>query len=157
MADRSQVASRIRFGTFEVDLESGELRRNGVRLKLQEQPFQLLAMFLERPGEVVTRDAVRERLWPADTFVDFDHSLNTAIKLRQALGDSAENQIHRDAGPARLPVHRTRERGCASRQAACRKACRPAARGRQPDCSATNGAAYIPLRVRARRCWPSRA
>jgi len=92
MAARPQVASRVRFGTFEVDLESGELRRNGVRLKLQEQPFQLLAMFLERPGEVVSRDAVRERLWPADTFVDFDHSLNTAIKkLRQALGDSAEN------------------------------------------------------------------
>src|SRR4029453_16975799 len=92
MADRSPVASRVRFGTFEVDLESGELRRSGVRLKLQEQPFQLLAMLLERPGEVVTREALRERLWPADTFVDFDHSLNTAIKkLRQALGDSAEN------------------------------------------------------------------
>ena len=92
MAERSPVASRVRFGTFEVDLESGELRRNGVRLKLQGQPFQLLAMFLERPGEVVSREAVRERLWPADTFVDFDHSLNTAIKkLRQALGDSAEN------------------------------------------------------------------
>ena len=82
----------MRFGTFEVDLEARELRRNGIKLKLQDQPFQLLAMFLERPGEVVTREAVRERLWPADTFVDFDHSLNTAIKkLRQALGDSAEN------------------------------------------------------------------
>jgi DNA-binding winged helix-turn-helix (wHTH) protein len=92
MADRSPAYSRVRFGTFEVDLDSGELRRNGVRLKLQEQPFRLLAMFLERPGEVVTREAVRERLWPADTFVDFDHSLNTAIKkLRQVLGDSAEN------------------------------------------------------------------
>ena len=92
MAERAPATSRVRFGTFEVDLESGELRRKGVRLKLQEQPFQLLVMFLERPGEVVTREAVRERLWPADTFVDFDHSLNTAIKkLRQVLGDSAEN------------------------------------------------------------------
>ena len=92
MAERAPAASRVRFGTFEVDLESGELRRKGIRLKLQEQPFQLLVMFLERPGEVVTREAVRERLWPADTFVDFDHSLNTAIKkLRQVLGDSAEN------------------------------------------------------------------
>src|SRR4051812_48182167 len=92
MPDRPPASSRVRFGTFEADLESGELRRGGIRLKLQEQPFQLLAMFLERPGEVVTRESVRARLWPADTFVDFDHSLNTAIKkLRQALGDSAEN------------------------------------------------------------------
>ena len=92
MAERQPAPSRVRFGTFEVDLESGELRRKGIRVKLQEQPFQLLAMFLERPGDVVTREAVRARLWPADTFVDFDHSLNTAIKkLRQALGDSAEN------------------------------------------------------------------
>jgi DNA-binding winged helix-turn-helix (wHTH) protein/TolB-like protein/Tfp pilus assembly protein PilF len=92
MSERAPATARVRFGTFEVDLESGELRRKGVRLKLQEQPFQLLVMFLERPGEVVTREAVRERLWPADTFVDFDHSLNTAIKkLRQVLGDSAEN------------------------------------------------------------------
>ena len=80
------------FGTFDVDLEAGELRRNGLKLKLQEKPFQMLAMLLERPGEVVTRDALRERLWAADTFVDFDHGLNTATrKLRQALGDSAEN------------------------------------------------------------------
>ena len=80
------------FGTFDVDLEAGELRRNGLKLKLQEKPFQMLAMLLERPGEVVTREALRERLWAADTFVDFDHGLNTATrKLRQALGDSAEN------------------------------------------------------------------
>ena len=84
--------TRKRFGTFDVDLEAGELRRNGLKLKLQEKPFQMLAMLLERPGEVVTREALRERLWAADTFVDFDHGLNTATKkLRQALGDSAEN------------------------------------------------------------------
>ena len=81
-----------RFGIYEVDVRSGELRKSGAKLKLQEQPFQVLAMLLERPGEVLTRDQLRQRLWPADTFVDFDHSLNTAInKLRDALGDSAAN------------------------------------------------------------------
>jgi len=82
----------VRFGLFEADLQSGELRKNGVRLRLQEQPFQVLALLVSRPGEVVTREQLREKLWPADTFVDFDHSLNTAInKIREALGDSASN------------------------------------------------------------------
>ena len=81
-----------RFGVFEVDLRAAEVRRNGLKVKLQEQPFQVLALLLERPGETVTREDLRNRLWPADTFVDFDHSLNAAIKrLRDALGDSAEN------------------------------------------------------------------
>src|SRR5579864_2499067 len=81
-----------RFGVFEINLRAGELRRNGVKIKLQEQPFQVLVLLLERPGEVVTREEVRNRLWPADTFVDFDHSLNAAVRrLRDALGDSAEN------------------------------------------------------------------
>ena len=85
-------ARLYRFGIYEVDVRSGELRKNGAKLKLQEQPFQVLAMLLERPGEVLTRDQLRQRLWPADTFVDFDHSLNTAInKLRDSLGDSAAN------------------------------------------------------------------
>jgi Tol biopolymer transport system component/DNA-binding winged helix-turn-helix (wHTH) protein len=82
----------VRFGIFEVDLETGELRRNGLKLKLQEQPFEILRALLERPGEIVTREELRQRLWPSDTFVDFDHSLNTAVnKLRNALGDSAQN------------------------------------------------------------------
>lgn len=82
----------IRFAVFEVDLAAGELRRNGSRIRLQEQPFQILVYLLERPGEVVTREELRQKLWPADTFVDFDHSLNTAInKLREALGDSASS------------------------------------------------------------------
>jgi len=82
----------IRFGTFEADLRAGELRRNGIKIRLQEQPFQVLAMLLERPGEIVTREELHSRLWPADTFVDFDHGLNAAVKrLRNALGDSAEN------------------------------------------------------------------
>jgi DNA-binding winged helix-turn-helix (wHTH) protein len=77
---------------FAVDLAAGELRKNGARVRLQEQPFQILAILLERPGDVVTREELRQRLWPADTFVDFDHSLNTAVnKLREALGDSASN------------------------------------------------------------------
>ena len=82
----------VRFGLFEADLRSGELRRGGVKIHLQEQPFRLLTILLERPGEVVTREQIRERLWPSDTFVSFDHSLNTAAnKLREALGDSASN------------------------------------------------------------------
>jgi TolB-like protein/Tfp pilus assembly protein PilF len=82
----------IHFGVFEADLRAGELRRNGLKVKLQEQPFQILAMLLKRPGEIVTREEVRARLWSADTFVDFDHGLNSAIqRLRDALGDSAEN------------------------------------------------------------------
>jgi len=82
----------LRFGVFELDPRSGDLRRNGLKLKLTGQPFQVLAMLLERPGEVVAREDLQKRLWPADTFVDFDHSLNTAInKIREALGDSADN------------------------------------------------------------------
>jgi DNA-binding winged helix-turn-helix (wHTH) protein len=82
----------ICFGTFEADLRAGKLRRNGIRIRLQEQPFRVLAILLEHPGEIVTREELHSRLWPADTFVDFDHGLNAAVKrLRDALGDSAEN------------------------------------------------------------------
>jgi cholera toxin transcriptional activator len=86
-------SSRIaRFGVFELDLAAGELRKNGAKLRLQEQPFQVLALLLERAGDVVTREELRQKLWPADTFVDFDHSLNTAVnKLREVLGDSASS------------------------------------------------------------------
>src|SRR5215469_679932 len=83
--------SRLRFGIFEVDLQTGELTKQGKRLRLQEQPFQLLAMLLERPGELVTRQELSTRLWP-QTIVDFDHGLNKAVgKIREALGDSPEN------------------------------------------------------------------
>lgn len=82
----------FRFGIFEANFRSGELRRNGIRIRLQDQPLQILSLLLERPGEVVTREELQARLWPANTFVDFEHSLNTAIKrLRDALGDSADN------------------------------------------------------------------
>jgi Tol biopolymer transport system component/DNA-binding winged helix-turn-helix (wHTH) protein len=80
------------FGAFEVDLKTGEVRKHGLKIRLQEQSFQILAMLLDRPGEVVTRNQLREKLWSANTFVDFDHSLSAAInKLRTALSDSAEN------------------------------------------------------------------
>ncbi len=82
----------VRFGVFEVDLKSCELRKHGVRLKLPEQPFQVLAVLLEKPGEIITRDELHSRLWQGDTFVDFDHGLNNAVmKLREVLGDSSDN------------------------------------------------------------------
>jgi DNA-binding winged helix-turn-helix (wHTH) protein len=88
MAQPVRSSNLVRFDVYEVDLRAQELYKAGRKIKLQVQPFQVLAMLLERPCEVVTRDELQKRLWPADTFVDFDHSLNTAIKkLRQALGD----------------------------------------------------------------------
>src|SRR5215475_4622462 len=93
MAESLSTSQRVvRFGTFEVNLQCGELRKGGVRIKLHGQPFEILAMMLERPSHVVTREELRQRLWPTDTFVNFDHGVNTAIKkLREALGDSADN------------------------------------------------------------------
>jgi len=88
------------FGVFEVDLRSAELRKHGIRIKLQEQPFQILAYLLDHPGDVVTREELRQKLWPAHTFVDFDRSLNKAMtKLRSALGDSAENPRYIETVP----------------------------------------------------------
>ncbi len=82
----------VRFGTYEVDLRSGEIRKNGLKVRLTGQPFQILAILLERPGELVTREELQKRLWPGDTFVDFDSGLNAAVnRVREALGDSADN------------------------------------------------------------------
>ena len=92
MQENLQDRVRLRFGVFEIDIRAGELRKHGLRIRLQEQPFQVLATLLEHPGEVVTREELQKRLWPADTFVDFDHGLNKAIsKIREALNDSAES------------------------------------------------------------------
>src|SRR5271156_4827211 len=92
MRENHQLDGRLRFGVFEVDLRAGELHKHGLRVRLQEQPLQVLTMLLEHPGEVVTREELQKKLWPADTFVDFDHGLNKAIsKIREALGDSAES------------------------------------------------------------------
>jgi DNA-binding winged helix-turn-helix (wHTH) protein len=91
-AEHPHPHRRLRFGVFEMDLRTGELRKHGMQVRLQKQPFQVLAMLLEHPGEVVTREELQKNLWPADTFVDFDHGLNKAInKIREALGDSAES------------------------------------------------------------------
>jgi DNA-binding winged helix-turn-helix (wHTH) protein/tetratricopeptide (TPR) repeat protein len=95
-------ARRTRFGPFEVELRSGELYKHGIKLKIQDQPFQLLAVLLARQGEVVTREELRQKLWPADTFVDFDTGLNSTIKkLRDALGDSAEEPRYIETLPRR--------------------------------------------------------
>jgi TolB-like protein/DNA-binding winged helix-turn-helix (wHTH) protein/lipoprotein NlpI len=92
--DATAAHPLIRFGVFELDLRASELRKKGVKVKLQDQPCQILAMLLEHPGEIVSREDLRNRLWQRDTFVDFDHSLNTAImRLREVLGDSSENPI----------------------------------------------------------------
>ena len=87
-----RTAGRLRFGVFELDLRAGELRKHGLQVRLQEQPFQVLAMLLEHSGQLVTREELHKKLWPADTFVDFDHGLNKAIsKIREAISDSAES------------------------------------------------------------------
>src|SRR6201995_3495258 len=90
MAETQSHPRLVRFGAFEADVQTGELRKNGVKLKFSGQPFQVLAILLERPGEVVTREELQKRLWP-DTFVDVERNLNTAVnKIREVLGDSAE-------------------------------------------------------------------
>jgi DNA-binding winged helix-turn-helix (wHTH) protein len=95
-------ARRVRFSVFELDLEARELRKRGVKVRLPEQPFQVLELLLERNGQVVTRQELRERLWSTDTFVDFDLSLNSAVrKLREALGDSAEHPAFVETVPRR--------------------------------------------------------
>ena len=92
MAEPKNSTEILAFGVYEANLRTGELRRGGLKVKLQEKPFQILSILLERRGDLVTRDELRERLWPSDTFVDFDHGLNTAVnKLREVLGDSASN------------------------------------------------------------------
>jgi len=86
------LPNSVRFGLFEADLGTGELRKRGRKVPLQDQPFQVLALLLRHRGEIVAREELQRALWPADTFVEFEHGVNTAIKkLRQALGDSADN------------------------------------------------------------------
>src|SRR5229473_7431069 len=91
MADFHAAPGTVRFGSFELDFKASELRKQGTKVKLQEQPFQILQVLLQRPSEIVTREELQQKIWPSDTFVDFDHGLYNAIKrLREALGDSAE-------------------------------------------------------------------
>src|SRR5580658_7689028 len=93
---------KVRFDAFEVDMRSGEVRKHGIRLKLHGQPFLVLSLLLEHPGDVVTREELRQKLWPGDTFVDFDTGLNSAVKkLRDALCDSAEQPRYIETLPRR--------------------------------------------------------
>jgi DNA-binding winged helix-turn-helix (wHTH) protein/tetratricopeptide (TPR) repeat protein len=102
MSHECHPPALLRFGIFEVDLRSGELRKQGVRIKLQEQPFLVLKILLGRPGEIVSREELQSQIWSADTFVDFDNSLNTSInKLREALGDSADSPRFIETVPRR--------------------------------------------------------
>lgn len=102
MATPSQARQNTRFGVYEVDFRAGELRKNGLKVKIQEQPFQVLAALLERPGDIVPREELRTRLWPGDTYVEFDHSLTVAIgRLRETLDDSADNPIFIETLPRR--------------------------------------------------------
>jgi TolB-like protein/DNA-binding winged helix-turn-helix (wHTH) protein/Tfp pilus assembly protein PilF len=102
LATSAQSSGRVRFDSFEVDLRSGEVWENGTRVRLQEQPFQVLRVLLERNGEIVTREELKRTLWAADTFVDFDDGLNTAVKkIRDVLGDSAEQTRYIETIPRR--------------------------------------------------------
>src|SRR6202521_6083300 len=93
---------RIQFGAFELDSAAGELRKHGIKIRLQEQPLQILRQLLEHPGEVVTREDLQKRIWPADTFVDFDHGLYSAVqRLRDALSDTAETPRYVETLPRR--------------------------------------------------------
>src|SRR5271167_1487403 len=100
--EAAERARKIRFDAFDVDMRSGEVRKHGIRLKLQDQPFQVLSLLLEHPGDVVTREELRQKLWPGDTFVDFDTGLNSAVKkLRDVLGDSADEPRYIETLPRR--------------------------------------------------------
>ena len=98
----SAISGKVRFGVFEADLSAGELRKQGIKIKLHDQPFTVLTVLLERPGELITREEICQRLWPADTFVDSEVGLNSAVmKLRDALGDSAESPRFVETFPRR--------------------------------------------------------
>src|SRR4051812_19487436 len=102
MAEAGKETRFAQFGPYKADLRTGELRKHGIRLRLQEQPFQVLAMLLLNPGELVTREQLQKRLWSGDTFVDFDHGLNTAInKLREVLSDSSATPKYIETLPRR--------------------------------------------------------
>src|SRR5246500_2499531 len=102
MGTPTNTVTTWRFGVFEFDARSGELRRAGIPIKLRDQSSRILVYLLEHAGQMVTREELRQYLWPSDTFVDFDHSLNTAVmKLREALGDSADKPLYIETIPKR--------------------------------------------------------
>src|SRR5204863_1651907 len=102
MEDLGSARTSVRFGPFELDQDAGELRKGGTKVRLQEQPLQILEILLRQPGKVVTREELRNQIWPSDTFVDFDHGINNAIKrLREALADTAETPRYIETLPRR--------------------------------------------------------
>src|SRR5438552_2319750 len=102
MEDFRSSHGNVRFGAFELSKDAGELRKHKTTIRLQEQPLQILRILLEEPGQVVTREELRKRIWPSDTFVDFDHGINNAIKrLREPLGDTAETPRYVETLPRR--------------------------------------------------------
>src|SRR6516165_12049201 len=102
MPDAIHAPTVRRFGSFELNPQSGELRKNGMRLRLSGQPFQVLAVLVEHPGELLTREELHSRLWPADTFVDFDHGLNNAVaRIREVLNDSSDTPRYIETVPRR--------------------------------------------------------
>src|SRR5690348_15219584 len=102
MPDATQAPAVRRFGAFEINLQSDELRKSGMRLRLSGQPLQVLAVLVERAGQVVTREELHSKLWPADTFVDFDHGLNNAVaRIREVLDDSSETPRYVETVPRR--------------------------------------------------------
>jgi DNA-binding winged helix-turn-helix (wHTH) protein len=102
MPDAAQALTVRRFGAFEINLQSGELRKNGMRLRLSGQPFHVLVALVQSPGEMVTREELHSKLWPADTFVDFDHGLNNAVaRIREVLDDSSETPRYVETIPRR--------------------------------------------------------
>ncbi|HJU44056.1 MAG TPA: winged helix-turn-helix domain-containing protein [Vicinamibacterales bacterium] len=147
----------VRFGVFELDLNSGELRRSGVRIRLHDRSFQVLTALLERPGELVTRQDLQQRLWPADTFVEFDNNLNNAVsRLRDALGDTADNPRFVETVPRRgyrfiAPVEKPAEK------AVERPVERPAARSAEAAQAAApwKWIALVAAAVAALAAWPA--
>src|SRR5437762_736951 len=102
MEDLRSARAPVRFGPFELDRDAEELRKNGIKIRLQEQPLQILEILLQHPGKVIAREELREKTWPSDTFVDFDHGINNAIKrLREALGDNTETPRYIETLPRR--------------------------------------------------------
>src|SRR6266853_6951357 len=113
----SPVSQLIRFDRFELDLRAGELRNGGTRIRLQEQPLQVLQALLEKPGEVISGEELQKRIWPADTFVDFDHGLHAAVnRLRSALNDSADRPRYVETVAVAVTVSLARSGTCPSRR-----------------------------------------
>ena len=101
MPTSSEIPQVLRFDVFELDVRAGELRKRGVKLRLQGQPLHVLAMLLKRAGDLVTREELRSEIWPADTFVDFDHSLHNAIaRIRETLAIGRQSTLYRDFATA---------------------------------------------------------